>query len=108
MKNKITQILIILLVTLVAGQGLAALLNFTGYLAFLTSLRLVLSQIAFWGPIIAIIAAVFIFVMMRLLGFNTIEEIRSESVEQNNPAPAIIFVGTLIASLLFLTLVIRP
>jgi hypothetical protein len=29
-------------------------------------------------------------------------------LEQNNPTPAIIFVGTLIASLLFLTLVIRP
>lgn len=45
---------------------------------------------------------------MRLLGFNTLDEIRQESVEQNNPTPAIIFVGTLIASLLFLTLVIRP
>jgi hypothetical protein len=108
MKNKINQSLIILLVTLVVGQGVAALLNFKGYLTFLASLRLVLSQIAFWGPIIAIVAAVFIFIIMRLLGFKTIEEIRAESVEQNNPTPAIIFVGTLIASLLFLALVIRP
>lgn len=108
MKNKITQSLIILVVALVVGQVLAALLNLKGYLAFLTSLRLVVSQIAFWGPIIALIAAAFIFATMRMLGFNTLEEIRNESVEQNNPTPAIIFVGTLIASLLFLSLVIRP
>jgi hypothetical protein len=37
-----------------------------------------------------------------------LEEIRLESVEQNNPTPAIVFVGTLIASLLFLMMVIRP
>jgi len=29
-------------------------------------------------------------------------------VEDNNPAPAIVFVGTLIASILFLMVVIRP
>ncbi len=108
MKNKIYQTIALLLGMLVVGQGLAALLNLRGFLAFWASLRLVISQIAFWGPIIAIIAAAFIFVTMRLLGFKTLEEIRSESVEQNNPTPAIIFVGTLIASFLFLTLVIRP
>jgi hypothetical protein len=45
---------------------------------------------------------------LRLLGFRSLVEIRAESVEQNNPTPAIIFVGTLIASILFLMLVIRP
>jgi hypothetical protein len=29
-------------------------------------------------------------------------------VEENNPAPAVVLVGTLIASLLFLSLIIRP
>jgi hypothetical protein len=45
---------------------------------------------------------------MSLLGFGSLEVIRKESVEQNNPAPAIVFVGTLIASVLFLMLVIKP
>ncbi len=108
MKNKTIQTILVLGVALILGQGVALLLNYRGYVAFLSSLRLVISQIAFWGPIIAFIAAGFIFITMRLLGFKTLEEIRTESVEQNNPAPAIIFVGTLIASLMFLTLVIRP
>jgi hypothetical protein len=99
---------IVLVVALAVGQGLSFLLTPSGYLTFLSTLRVVLSQIAFWGPIIAIIAGAFILVTMRLLGFKSLEEIRQESVEQNNPAPAIIFVGTLVASLLFLTLVIRP
>jgi hypothetical protein len=43
-----------------------------------------------------------------MLGFDSLEEIRQEAVEQNNPTPAILFVGTLIASILFLMLVIRP
>jgi hypothetical protein len=34
--------------------------------------------------------------------------IRQESVEQNKPAPAIVFVGALIASVLFLMLIIKP
>ncbi len=109
MKNRMTMGAIILAVTLIVGQVLALVLNPAGYVVFLnSSLRLVLSQIAFWGPIIAIIAGAFIFLTMRLLGFNSLEEIRNESVEQNNPTPAIVFVGTLIASLLFLGLVIRP
>jgi hypothetical protein len=98
----------VLVVALAVGQGLAYLLNPAGYAAFAGTVRVVLSQIAFWGPIIALIAAGFIFITMRLLGFNTLDEIRQESVEQNNPTPAILFVGTLIASLLFLGLVIRP
>ena len=65
-------------------------------------------MIAFWGPIVAIIAGLFVWAMLRLLGFKSLEEIRVESVEQNNPTPAVVFIGTLIASLLFLMLVIRP
>ena len=108
MKNTLAVGAIILVVALAVGQGLAFLLNPAGYAVFLSTLRMVLSQIAFWKPIIALIAGGFILITMRLLGFNTLDEIRQESVEQNNPTPAIIFVGTLIASLLFLTLVIRP
>ena len=108
MKNRMWLGAIVLVVALAVGQGLAFLLNATGYAKFVETLRVVLSQIAFWGPIIAIIAGAFILITMRLLGFDTLDEIRNESVEQNNPTPAIIFVGTLIASLLFLTLVIRP
>ena len=65
-------------------------------------------MIAFWGPIIALISSAMVWVVMNLLGFESMEAIRQESVEQNNPAPAIIFVGTLIASVLFLMLVIKP
>jgi hypothetical protein len=64
-------------------------------------------MIAFWGPIVAIVASAFVVVTMRLLGFESLAEIRQESVEQNNPAPAIVFAGTLLASLVFLGLVIR-
>ncbi len=108
MKNKMVMGAVVLVIALVVGQGLAFVLNASGYAKFLETLPVILSQIAFWGPIIAIIAGAFILVTLRLLGFNTLEEIRTESVEQNNPTPAIIFVGTLIASLLFLSLTIRP
>ena len=100
--------LITLFVALAVGQAVAFLVNPGGYSVFAGTLRVVVSKIAFWGPIIALIAAVFIYLTMRLLGFNSLDEIRQESVEQNNPAPAIIFVGTLIASILFLMMVIRP
>jgi hypothetical protein len=108
LKNTTTLGAVILAVTLVVGQVLAFVLNANGYATFVQTLPIVLSQVAFWGPIMAIIAGGFIFITLRLLGFNTLEEIRTESVEQNNPTPAIVFVGTLIASLLFLGLVIRP
>jgi hypothetical protein len=97
-----------LLAALVLGQLLAWLLNASGYAVFLQTLPIVLSQIAFWGPIVALVAAGFMLITLRLLGFRSLDEIRAESVEQNNPAPAIVFVGTLIASMLFLSLVIRP
>ncbi len=99
---------IVLLVALGLGQVLALVLNPTGYAGFVGVLPLILSQIAFWGPIVALIAGGFILATLRLLGFKSLEEIRAESVEQNNPTPAIVFVGTLIASMLFLALIIRP
>ena len=108
MKNRMMMGGVMLAVALVVGQALAFVLNNGGYGKFVETLPVVLSQIAFWGPIIALIAGGFILTTLRLLGFNSLEEIRSESVEQNNPTPAIVFVGTLIASMLFLALVIRP
>ncbi len=99
---------IILVVSIVLGQGLAYLLAPESWLTFIARLPVILSMVAFWGPVIALIAGLMVWGMLRLLGFSSLEMIRLESVEQNNPAPAIIFVGTLIASLLFLMLVIRP
>ena len=108
MKNKAAIGALVLLVALVLGQVLAWLLNAEGYVVFMQTLPIVLSQIAFWGPIIALIAGGFMLITLRLLGFRSLDEIRAESIEQNNPTPAIVFVGTLIASMLFLSLVIRP
>lgn len=99
---------IILIVSIVLGQGLAFLLARDSWMSFINRLPVILSMIAFWGPIIALIAGLMVWGMLRLLGFSSLEMIRQESVEQNNPAPAIVFVGTLISSLLFLMLVIRP
>ncbi len=99
---------IVLLVTLIVGQGLSFVSAPDSWKAFVGRLPVIISMIAFWGPILALLAGVFVWAMLRLLGFNTLEEIRQESVEQNNPTPAIVFVGALIASLLFFMLVIRP
>lgn len=109
MKNRALLVgLIMLVVALLIGQGLAFVIAPAAWAAFTSRLPVILAQIAFWGPICAIFSAGFVFLTLRLLGFETLEEIRNESVEQNNPTPAIVFVGTLIASILFLTLVIRP
>jgi len=108
MRSTTLRVLVVLVVALAVGQVLALVLNPAGYAEFLRALPLILSQIAFWGPIVALIAGGIIVGVLRLLGFPSIEAIRSESVDQNNPTPAIVFVGTLIASLLFLALVIRP
>jgi hypothetical protein len=109
MQNRsLTVGLIILVAALVVGQVAAFLLAPAAWADYLSRLPVILAQIAFWGPICAIVSAGFVVITLRLLGFGSLEEIRKESVEQNNPAPAIIFVGTLIASILFLTLVIRP
>lgn len=99
---------VILVGALAVGQLASYLLAPATYLAFVALVPRYLSMIAFWGPIIGVIAGVFVWTTMNLLGFRSLEEIRVESVEQNNPAPAIVFVGTLIASVLFLMLVLRP
>ena len=106
--NRLPLGLIILLATVVVGQGLSYLLAPDSWRGFTAVLPKILSMIAFWGPIVVLIAFVFVAVAMRILGFTSIQEIRKESVEDNNPAPAIVFVGTLIASILFLMVVIRP
>ncbi len=98
----------ILLVILVIGQVVAYLIAPSSWRAFTERLPVILSMIAFWGPILALLAGLFVWATLRLLGFTTLEEIRQESVEQNNPTPAIVFVGTLIASILFFMLIIRP
>ena len=106
--NRISSGLILLVIAVVAGQGLSYLLAPGSWRSFVAVLPRILSMIAFWGPIVALVAFSFVAIAMRLLGFTSIEEIRKESIEDNNPAPAIVFVGTLIASILFLLLVIRP
>jgi hypothetical protein len=100
--------LVILFAALVLGQALSYVLAPDSWRSFTTVLPKILSMIAFWGPIVVLIAFVFVAVAMRLLGFTSIQEIRKESIEDNNPTPAIVFVGTLIASILFLLVVIRP
>jgi hypothetical protein len=99
---------LILLAILVVGQGVSYVVAPASWLAFIGRLPVIISMIAFWGPIVALLSGLFVWSMLRLLGFGSLEEIRAESVEQNNPTPAIIFVGMLIASLIFLLLVIRP
>jgi len=109
MKNRSLLIGIIALVAaLVVGQALAFVIAPDSWRIFAARLPVILAQIGFWGPICALFSAAFVYLTLRLLGFETLEEIRKESVEQNNPAPAIVFVGTLIASILLLSLVIRP
>jgi hypothetical protein len=101
-------LIITLVLVLIVGQAISYLLAPGTWMALLAILARILSMIFFWGPIIALIASVFVWIVMNLLGFGNLEEIRKESVEDNNPTPAIIFVGTLIASILFLMLVIKP
>ncbi len=111
MKNssRSTLMLVVLFVALIViGQVAAYLLNPASWQAFMARLPVILAMVAFWGPIIGLIAGVFVWSALRLLGFSSLEILRQESVEQNNPAPAIIFTGTFIAVMLFLMLVIRP
>jgi hypothetical protein len=102
------KLLFTLLIALLVGQGVSFVASPASWQAFVAVLGRIISMIAFWGPIIALISSAFVWLVMRLLGFESLESIRHESVEQNNPAPAIVFVGTLIASVLFLMLVIKP
>jgi hypothetical protein len=106
--NRYFLVVVVLLVILILGQGLSYAIAPDSWRSFTAVLPKILSMIAFWGPVVAVIAAIFVTIAMRLLGFTSLEEIRKESVEDNNPTPAIVFVGTLIASILFLMVVIRP
>lgn len=106
--KKISPLIWLLVLSLIIGQGLSFLASPEAWQAFFVALPRILSMIAFWGPIILIISSLLVWGGLRLMGFNSLEAIRVESVEQNNPAPAILFVGTLIASILFLMLVIKP
>jgi len=108
MKGKTNRLITSLLVTLVVGQVIAYLAAPDSWRSFVGVLPRIISMIAFWGPIIALVAFLFVSIAFRALGFKSIEDLRRESVEENNPAPAIIFVGTLIASILFLMVIIRP
>ena len=101
-------IIITLILTLIAGQVISYFAAPGTWASLLGVLGRIISMIAFWGPIIALIASAFVWIVMNMLGFDNLAEIRKESVEDNNPTPAIIFVGTLIASVLFLMLVIKP
>jgi hypothetical protein len=101
-------LIVTLALVLVVGQVISYFASPASWQGFVSVLGRILSMIAFWGPIIAIISSIFVWIVMRLLGFESLESIRQESVEQNNPTPAIVFVGTLIASVLFLMLVIKP
>lgn len=100
--------LIVLFLVLVVGQGISYLTEPDSWRSFTGILPKIISMIAFWGPIIAIISYTFVEIALRLLGFKSLQDLRRESVEENNPSPAIIFVGMLIASILFLMIVIRP
>ncbi len=108
MGNKSTRFFMILLITLALGQGLSYLAAPDSWKSFVGVLPKIISMIAFWGPIIALVSFFFVALTLRALGFRSLEDLRRESVEENNPAPAIIFVGMLIASILFLMIVIRP
>jgi hypothetical protein len=101
-------LIITLILVLLIGQVISFFASPSAYQGFVSVLLRILSMIAFWGPIVALISSLFVWIVMNLLGFESLEAIRQESVEQNNPAPAIVFVGTLIASVLFLMLVIKP
>ena len=108
MNNNSNRFFVILVVALVLGQGIAYLASPASWGSFVSVLPTIVSMIAFWGPIIALVAFAFVSLTLRMLGFSSFADLRRESVEENNPAPAIIFVGTLIASILFLMIVIKP
>ncbi len=108
MSNNSNRFFLYLLIALVIGQGIAYLAAPESWKSFVAVLPTIVSMIAFWGPIIALVAFGFVSLTLRVLGFSSFADLRRESVEENNPAPAIIFAGTLIASILFLMIVIRP
>ena len=99
---------ILLVVTLLVGQGISYIAAPDSWKSFVSVLPRIISMIAFWGPVIALVSFGLVSLSLRMLGFQSFEDLRRESVEENNPAPAIIFTGTLIASILFLMVVIKP
>src|SRR4030042_3178444 len=101
-------VLALLLAPIVVGQAVSYVAAPASWQAFVALLPKYLSMVAFWGPLVALVAGIMVWTLLRLLGFNSLAEIRKESVEENNPSPAIIFIGTVIASILFMMLVLRP
>jgi hypothetical protein len=100
--------MLVLLLVLFIGQVISYFTAPDSWRSFMATLPKIISMITFWGPIIAIISYAFVEIALRLLGFKSLQDLRRESVEENNPAPAIIFVGMLIASILFLMILIKP
>jgi predicted lysophospholipase L1 biosynthesis ABC-type transport system permease subunit len=101
-------VFVLLLAAIGIGQVVSYLAAPASWEAFIDTLPKYLSMVAFWGPLIALVAGLLVWAVLKLLGFNSLAEIRAESVEQNNPAPAIIFTGTMIAGILFMMLILRP
>jgi predicted lysophospholipase L1 biosynthesis ABC-type transport system permease subunit len=101
-------VLILLVLAIAVGQAVSFLAARASWEAFAALLPRYLSMVAFWGPIIALVSGLLVWAMLKLLGFHSLADIRKESVEENNPAPAIIFIGTIIASILFMMLILRP
>jgi len=108
MSNKSNRLFLGLFITLIIGQVISYLASPDSWTSFIRVVPKILSMIAFWGPIIVLVSFAFVSMSFRMLGFKSFEDVRRESVDENNPAPAIIFTGTLIASILFLMVVIRP
>jgi hypothetical protein len=101
-------VLVLLIALIVLGQVVSYFAAPASWQAFVSLLPKYLSMISFWGPIVALLAGLMVWAMLKLLGFNSLQEIRRESVEENNPSPAIIFIGTILASILFIMLILRP
>jgi hypothetical protein len=101
-------VLALLLGSIVLGQVVSYVAAPASWQAFVNLLPKYLSMVAFWGPLVALVSGVLVWTLLKLLGFNSLAEIRRESVEENNPSPAIIFIGTVIASILFMMLILRP
>jgi len=106
--NRTGQSFFIWIAVLGIGQIISYFAAPASWRNFMSVLPRILSMIAFWGPIIALISLVMVSMTLRMLGFKSFEDLRRELVEENNSAPAIIFTGTLIASILFLMIVIKP
>jgi predicted lysophospholipase L1 biosynthesis ABC-type transport system permease subunit len=101
-------VLALLLLSIVLGQVVSFLAARASWEAFVSLLPKYLSMVAFWGPLVALVASLLVWTMLRLLGFASLAEIRKESVEENNPSPAIILTGTMITAILFIMLILRP